>query len=192
MAHSLIILLTGAGIPILCSLLRFVPFPELIVSKFNAYVIEPPVIGSHHNVPILKNMSIVPTRGQALFLVYIFVLNIVASFAGLDLRTPNSWWHDQREEFLAIYSNRVGMLSFANLPLLILYAGRNNILLRVTNWSHSTFLLLHRWVAFICMLEAVIHSAVYLNIHLTIYKDHAEIVSSDRSHIELDQNADIS
>lgn len=135
------------------------------------------MIGSHHNVPILKNMAIVPTRGQALFLLYLFVLNIVGSFAALDQRQPNSWWQDEREEFLALYSNRVGMLSFGNLPLLILYAGRNNVLLWITNWSHSTFLLLHRWIGFICMLEAVIHSAVYLDMHLTIYNDHSEIVS---------------
>lgn len=153
------------------------PLPESIVSKFNAYIIEPAVVGSHHNVPVLRNMAIVPTRGQALFLLYLFILNIVASFTGIDMRTPNSWWGSQKEEFLTIYSNRVGMLAFANLPLLILYAGRNNVLLWITNWSQSTFLLLHRWIGFICMLEAVIHSAVYLNIRVAIYKDHAEVVS---------------
>ncbi|RBQ80709.1 hypothetical protein VDGD_06992 [Verticillium dahliae] len=174
---NLIILLTGAGIPILCSLLRFVPFPESVVSKFYAYIIEPPVLGSSHNVPVLKNLAIVPTRGQALFLVYISVINIIGSFVMLDQKSPNSWWGSKQEEFLSLYSNRVGMLSFANLPLLILYAGRNNILLWITNWSHSTFLLLHRWVAFICMLEAVLHSAVYLDVHVRIYKDHTEIAS---------------
>ncbi|KAM0330482.1 hypothetical protein ACHAQA_003426 [Verticillium albo-atrum] len=174
---NLIILLTGAGIPILCSLLRFIPFPKPVVSKFYSYVIEPPVFGSYHNVPVLKNTTIVPTRGQALFLLYIFVINIIGSFVMLDQRSPNSWWGSKQEEFLSLYSNRVGMLSFANLPLLILYAGRNNILLWVTNWSHSTFLLLHRWVAFICMLEAVLHSAVYLDLHVRIYNDHEEIAS---------------
>ncbi|KAH7362371.1 ferric reductase transmembrane component 4 [Plectosphaerella cucumerina] len=174
---NLIILLTGAGIPILCSLLRFLPFPKSFVSTFNAYLIDPPVFGSHHNVPILKNLAIVPTRGQFLFLLYIFAINIIGSFVALDRRTPNSWWGSPEEEFLSLYSNRVGMLSFANLPLLFLYAGRNNILLWITNWSHSTFLLLHRWIAFICMLEAVLHSAVYLDLHVRIYEDHEEIAS---------------
>ncbi|KAM0276282.1 hypothetical protein ACHAQH_006912 [Verticillium albo-atrum] len=172
---NLIILLTGAGIPILCSLLRFIPFPKSVVSKFYAYIIEPPVFGSSHNVPVLNNSAIVPTRGQALFLLYLFAINIIGSFVMLDQKSPNSWWGSKQEEFLSLYSNRVGMLSFANLPLLILYAGRNNILLWITNWSHSTFLLLHRWVAFICMLEAVLHSAVYLDVHVRIYKDHSEI-----------------
>jgi len=52
---------------------------------------------------------------------------------------------------IAVYvSNRLGLLSFADLPLLMLYAGRNNILLWLTIWSHSTFLLLDRWVSYIC------------------------------------------
>jgi hypothetical protein len=61
-------------------------------------------------------------------------------------------------------ANRIGVLSFANIPLLVLYTGRNNFLLWLTDWSHSTFLLLHRWVAFICTLEACLHSAIYLQI----------------------------
>ncbi|KAI8957694.1 putative rerric reductase like transmembrane component [Daldinia sp. FL1419] len=59
-------------------------------------------------------------------------------------------------------ANRAAALSLANLALLVLYAGRNNILLFITNWSFSTFLLLHRWVAMICTIEACIHASIYL------------------------------
>lgn len=181
--RSLILLLTGAGIPLLCSLLRFLPFPSTFISSFNAHIIDAPAFGSRHNVPLL-NMAIVPTRGQALFLLYIFGINVVASFAGLNVgRTPNSWWGSKNEEFLAVYANRVGMLSFGNLPLLFLYAGRNNVLLWITNWSHSTFLLLHRWIGFICMLQAVLHSAVYLDLHTRVYDDHDEVVSWHSSRV---------
>ncbi|ORY18826.1 hypothetical protein BCR34DRAFT_650847 [Clohesyomyces aquaticus] len=51
--------------------------------------------------------------------------------------------------------NRASVLSFANLCLAILYSSRNNILLYLTNWSHSTFLLIRRWIAFICTLRRV-------------------------------------
>lgn len=50
----------------------------------------------------------------------------------------------------------------ANMALMILYAGRNNLLLWLTNWSHSTFVLLHKYVAWIATLQAVIHSASFL------------------------------
>lgn len=161
--------------------MRFVPIPQPVVTKFYAYVIDPPLIGSRHNLPVFKNLAIMPTRGQALFLLYIFIINIVASFVRLETRSPNSWWGSKEEEYLALFGNRAGMLSFGNLPLLILYAGRNNILLWLTNWSHSTFLLLHRWIAFICVSQAVVHSAVYLDMHRRIYKDHSTIVRRSRN-----------
>lgn len=72
-------------------------------------------------------------------------------------------------------ANRAGVLSFANLPLLILYSGRNNVLLWLTNWTHSTFLLLHRWVAVICVIQACLHSVLWLHLHVAYYHDHSEV-----------------
>jgi len=105
---------------------------------------------------------IVPTRGQALFITYIIIINIVLCAAGYKSIQPNAWFSDTHSEILTYVANRTGVLSFANLPLVFLYAGRNNILLSVTNWSHSTFLLMHRWIASIATLQAVVHSAIYL------------------------------
>lgn len=172
---GLIILASCAGIPILCSLLRFLPLPKSLVSSFNAYIIQPPLFGSSHNVPILRNMAIMPTRGQFLFLLYVFAINIMASFVGYDMPSNVTWTPELG--WLTHYGNRVGVLSFANMPLIFLFAGRNNVLLWLTNWSYSTFLLLHRWIGFICVLEAVIHSAVYLDIYVRIHHDHARIIT---------------
>ena len=172
---GLIILATCAGIPFLCSLLRFVPFPKALVSSFNAHIVQPPAFGTSHNVPILKNMAVMPTRGQFLFLLYIFFINILASFVGYDMPNPDTWTRELG--WLTHYGNRVGVLSFANMPLIFLFAGRNNFLLWLTDWSYSTFLLLHRWIGFICVLQAVIHSAVYLDIYVRIHQDHSHIVT---------------
>jgi predicted ferric reductase len=175
--NSIVILITGAGIPIALSFLRFLPLPPRLVSKFYAYFIEPPAFGKHHAVPIL-GLGLVPTRGQALFICYIIAINIILTAVGHKSLRPNSWYVlGQYEEITNYVANRAGMLSFANLPLLILYAGRNNILLWLTNWSHSTFLLLHRWIAIICMLQAVIHSAIWLHIHVAWGKDHNEVAA---------------
>lgn len=82
---------------------------------------------------------------------------------------PNSWYPTAAGsdgEIVSYLTNRFGVLSFANIPLVFLYAGRNNILLWLTNWSHGTFLLLHRWVAWIAALQAILHSAIYLEIYV--------------------------
>lgn len=59
------------------------------------------------------------------------------------------------------------------MALLILYAGRNNCLLWLTSWSYSTFLLLHRWIAIICTIQACLHSAIYLQQYVAVYHEHS-------------------
>ncbi|KAI1142018.1 hypothetical protein F5Y05DRAFT_402040 [Hypoxylon sp. FL0543] len=162
---GLVILITGAFIPVACSLLRFVPFPKVISSWCNAHFIDPPLFGRRHRNPVL-NLAIMPTRGQSLLIAYFITVNAVLSCAGYKLVMPNAWYGGKHDQLLVYIANRQAVLSLANFPLLILYAGRNNILLSTTDWSYSTFLLLHRWIAIICTLEACIHAAVYLHIYL--------------------------
>lgn len=115
-----------------------------------------------------------PTRGQALFIAYILIINIILSAVGFRSAQPNAWYPDmKRDEILTVFANRVGVISFANIPLLILYSSRNNILLWVTDWSHSTFLLLHRWVAGIATIQAILHSLIYLRLRIEAHT-HAE------------------
>lgn len=163
--YGLVLLLTGAGIPILLSLLRFLPFPDAFISRFNAQFIDAPALGTRHQVPFLKTF-IVPTRGQAFFIVYLWAINIILCSIGYQSRQPNSWYETTTLEIARYIAYRTGVLSFANIALLILYSTRNNVLLWVTNWSHSTFLLLHRWLAVICTLQACIHSAILLQAYL--------------------------
>jgi hypothetical protein len=163
--YGLILFLTGSIIPIGLSLLRLLPWPTWLVSQVNALLIDPPLVRSKHSAPIW-GIGTMPTRGQALFIAYLWLINIMLSSVGYDTIWPHSWYPDKGTEIAGYVSNRLGILSFANLPLVALYSGRNNVLLWLTNWSHSTFLLLHRWVAFICMLQACLHSAIYLQVYV--------------------------
>ncbi|KAE9979703.1 hypothetical protein EG328_000753 [Venturia inaequalis] len=161
--HGIIVIVLGFALPILLSLLRFVPWPQQMASKFNAIFIDAPLFGRRHRQPI-GNIAHVPTRGQALFIFYMFAINIILGSVSFRSVQPNAWFASVSAEITGDVTNRMGVLSFANLPLVILYAGRNNILLKLTNWSHGTFLLLHRWLAFICTLQACLHSAIWLQI----------------------------
>lgn len=161
---GLILVVTGAAIPIALSLLRFLPWPASWVTKVNSYLIDPPLVGSKHATPIW-GLGIMPTRGQALFILYLWMINIVLTIIGFE-NEPSNWYPVAKAAVMRNLANRLGVLSYANVPLVILYAGRNNFLLWLTNWSHSTFLLLHRWMAFICMLHAVLHSLAFLEIAL--------------------------
>ncbi|KAF7556994.1 hypothetical protein G7Z17_g996 [Cylindrodendrum hubeiense] len=160
--YPLMVFLSCVIIPIGFSFLRLLPFPTKLRSKFYAYVIDPPIFGKRHSVPVL-GLGFVPTRGQALFIMYIIAINIVACCADTPHFNPNpnargGHLSDQNKYI----PGRIGAVSLANVPLLILYAGRNSLLLWLTNWSHSTFLLLHRWIGTICAIEGIAHSLIWL------------------------------
>jgi hypothetical protein len=53
---------------------------------------------------------------------------------------------------------RTGEIAYIISPLIFLFSSRNNILQWLTNWSHSTYLVLHRWIARVFALLAVLHS----------------------------------
>ncbi|CAG8408234.1 unnamed protein product [Penicillium salamii] len=172
--YGLIIFITGCVAPIFLSLIRFIPLPSQFFIALNAHLIDPPLAGKRHAVPVL-GAGIVPTRGQALFIAYIVIVNIILSSVGYQISRPGTMYPNLSYQLAAWVSNRLGVLSFANLPLLILYSGRNNILLWMTDWSRSTFLLIHRWIAFICTLQACLHSLIYLA--LVIWENDHEIKS---------------
>ncbi len=164
---SLVLLLSGFVIPIGFSLLRFLPFPAVWRALFNAWVIDPPAFGSKHDVPVAGGLLQVPRRGQALFIGYLVVINVVLSAVNYAWVADENWFPGDKWRWMVmLIANRLGLLSFANLPLLFLYAGRNNVLLWLTNWPHATFLLLHRWVAAIATLQAILHSILYLAAYL--------------------------
>ncbi|KAI2780436.1 ferric reductase like transmembrane component-domain-containing protein [Daldinia loculata] len=161
---GLVILLSGVIIPIGFSLLRFLPFSKRWASALNGHFIYPSLLRPWRGSPVAAVIGDPPTRGQALFIGYLILLNIFLSAFKYDTHPDgfHYWWNDGPDEIMGDLANRLGVLSFANFALLVLYSSRNNILLWLTNWQHSTFVLLHRWVARIAVLEAILHSLIFL------------------------------
>ncbi|KFY92796.1 hypothetical protein V498_04766 [Pseudogymnoascus sp. VKM F-4517 (FW-2822)] len=58
-------------------------------------------------------------------------------------------------------ADRTGIISYANLPVLWMFSGRNNVFLWATGWSFSTFNIFHRHVARIATIQAIVHSVAY-------------------------------
>ncbi|KAK6956571.1 hypothetical protein Daesc_001849 [Daldinia eschscholtzii] len=161
---ALVILLSGVVIPVGFSLLRFLPFPKRWASALNGRFIYPSLLRPWRDSPVAAVVGDPPTRGQALFIAYLILLNVFLSAFKYDTHPDGFgyWWNDGPDEIMGDLANRLGVLSFANFALLVLYSSRNNVLLWLTNWQHSTFVLLHRWVARIAVLQAILHSLVFL------------------------------
>ena len=136
------------------------PVISSLIENLNPYLFYPSSIGTYHIRPLPWLIGNAPTLGQAWYIIAFILLNIILTCVGYKLLSPlkHPWGYNKRGEILAYAGYRTGEFAFGLLPLTILFAGRNNILLWLTNWSHSTYLLLHRWIARLFVLHTVLHS----------------------------------
>lgn len=137
-----------------------------LYDKLRPYIVWPSLIGSYHVRPLPYLLGNAPTVGQTLYVVMFLALNVVLTAAGYRSVQPNAWFATQWQEIMGYVSARTGVLAFALTPLVILFSGRNNLLLWATNWSHSTFMILHRWVARIYALQVILHSITELVLYI--------------------------
>ncbi|KAJ5131567.1 uncharacterized protein N7515_007606 [Penicillium bovifimosum] len=102
------------------------------------------------------------TRAEALVITGFWLISIILSVVGYRTFTGNIYWPDIPSQILRYSADRTGIMSFANLPLVWLFGGRNNIFLWATGWSFASFNIFHRHVARIATVQAVVHSILYL------------------------------
>lgn len=150
--HRLALFLCGFLVPILLSLLKFVPISDVRASRWRSYFIHPTVWSHQWSMQIREAGDISLTRGQACFILYMLALNVVFVATGQYDSTHSFWTLDGRHgQLITCLANRFGALALANIPLLFLYAGRNNFLLSVTSKSPS-LRLLHHVLLIVCQI----------------------------------------
>ncbi|KAJ2922188.1 hypothetical protein H1R20_g14899, partial [Candolleomyces eurysporus] len=167
--NAIAIGVSSVFIPILFSLFRFLPTRPLWYSRLVA-MLEKPFAGHRHRNPTVADLGIMPTRGQALYVLYLILTQIFLAIFPLVFSLPNSIAPTRRDHFLVLIGDRTGALAMADFVALFLFSSRNNILLWITDWSHSTFLLLHRWIAYCLIIQVSMHSALLL---ASYYASHA-------------------
>ncbi|KIW85903.1 hypothetical protein Z517_01296 [Fonsecaea pedrosoi CBS 271.37] len=120
-----------------------------------AQIIIPATFGSHHNRPLL--WSTIPTRMETIVLVSFYIMTFILCCVGYYITSPNLYYTKSQQAWRYI-SDRTGIISYAMLPWLWLFAGRNNIFLWLTGWSFSTFNIFHRHIARAATILAIVHS----------------------------------
>ncbi|KAJ5657211.1 uncharacterized protein N7484_000860 [Penicillium longicatenatum] len=109
-------------------------------------------------------------RAEALAVGGFWILSIVLSLVGYRTFEGNIYWADVTSQILRYAADRTGIMAFANLPLLWLFGGRNNILIWATGWSFATYNIFHRHVARVATFQALAHAAFYLVIYFRANK----------------------
>lgn len=149
----LVLFLVGIGIPIILTALTYLPYTDTIAHWVKPRLIYPTVLGRHVE-PVL-HLCHIPTLGQSAYILIICTLTLVLTF--VDCLDLFSFRPSEKVDIITYLGKRTGVLSMGFLPLTVLFAGRNNLLLHLSNWSHSTYMLLHRWVARLCLLLVLLH-----------------------------------
>ncbi|KAJ8112844.1 hypothetical protein OPT61_g4885 [Boeremia exigua] len=157
---AIVIAAVSVLLPVLLSLLRFVPglSANRGWSSFKSILIYPSIFGRKHREPVAGGL--VPTRGQTLYIVLISLLNLILLVAPYSIKQPQASFLTKGNQLLSIVGNRAGSMAMGNVVGLFLFSSRNSILLYFTDWSYSTYLLLHRWLGYWAILHTVIHSAM--------------------------------
>lgn len=140
--------------------------PKRIRIWFRKYLLFPALFKEKCSVPIRLSegfpIDYIPPRIVTITIFCYYVINII--FCAVPYRGfwEFQWYpHDTASLMYTYVGNRTGILSFANIPILIIFASRNNIFQWLTGWSYATFQHFHRHVSVICVLEAFVHSVCY-------------------------------
>ena len=92
-------------IPIAFPLLCFVPFPGTWRSKFDAWIIDPPLFDNKHDTLVLFGLVPVLKRGQALFIFYFIVINTVLSAVSYQYANPNMRYPDNKYRWMCMLTS---------------------------------------------------------------------------------------
>ncbi|KAH7149028.1 ferric reductase like transmembrane component-domain-containing protein [Dactylonectria estremocensis] len=178
--YTLAVLFVALFLPVVLSLLRFVPLfnRSRTWTWLNSTLIHPPAWGSSHRTPVASYLGggLVPTRGQVLYVALISFLNVVFLVAPYYSLHPQSSFASLREQEVSLIGNRAGVLALGNMVALFVFSSRNNVLLYLTNWSHGTFLILHRWLGYWTIILTALHSVMLLAYYLLFGDYESEFV----------------
>ncbi|KAK9457089.1 ferric reductase NAD binding domain-containing protein [Dipodascopsis uninucleata] len=132
----------------------------LQLNWFRQHIFLPALAGTRHHraIPFL---GFVPLRSEFLIISIHMIYNLLVCSVHYTPHYPN-YFSISPKLLVEIYiSHRTGILSFAHMPLLMIFASRNNFLSAVTGWSFSTFNFYHKWLGRLAFVHASIHAIMW-------------------------------
>lgn len=123
------------------------------------FITVPAAFGDRCSQPL--GWCTIPPRAQTLTIAAFIALNVVLSCANYRLTDGNLYWPKKSDQLLRYVSDRTGIISLANFPLVWLFGMRNDVLMWLTGWGFGTYNAFHRWAARVATVQAIIHSLGY-------------------------------
>jgi hypothetical protein len=171
---TIVIAVVGAFIPLAVAILKLLPFQTSRTWTYiQSTMLHPAAWGTRHRVPFILGMM--PTRGQALYIAIVSFLNVVLLLAPYVITQPQTSFSSTNMQTLSIIGNRAGSMAMGNTVVLLLFSARNNVLFFFSDWSYSTYLILHRWLGYWAVFHTILHSLMLLAYYVTVGTYEAEL-----------------
>lgn len=103
-----------------------------------------------------------PTRLESIVIGIYAILAIIFCCVDYQFQYPNTIFKYRTCGTLVYIADRTGIIAISQLPLLFLFAGRNNFLVPITGWTYRTFNIYHRWIARVVWVLLLIHAVCYV------------------------------
>ncbi|KFA51450.1 hypothetical protein S40293_10077 [Stachybotrys chartarum IBT 40293] len=147
--YTVAIFLIASTLPALLSLPRLIPgvVKSQPWSDLQSTLINPPVFGQRHREPAAGSVGLVPTRGQALYVFVISLLNVIFLLGPFVHSHPQSIFSTRASQALSIIGNHAGSMTMGNAAA-------------------------HRWLGYWCLLHTVLHSLMLFQ-YYAIYGNYA-------------------
>ncbi|CCH41325.1 Ferric reductase transmembrane component [Wickerhamomyces ciferrii] len=137
-------------------------FNNKVINWYRANISIPALFnGEHTEAPSRWKFfsTLIPTRAESIVVFFFIMLNLLLStvhyrFAGYEMTS-------RFQAFTIFVADREGLIAFGLIPLLIIFAGRNNIITSLTGIPYTSMIVYHKWVARLMWLAAMIHSACW-------------------------------
>jgi predicted ferric reductase len=104
----------------------------------------------------------IPTRTESIAVLIFLIINVIVLLPNYRVFNNNTYWPDDTAIQLGRYiADRSGIIAFTQLPMIYLFAGRNNLLLFLTGWSYDRFIVAHKWISRTMFFHSMVHSLAY-------------------------------
>lgn len=143
------------------------------VRRFRKHILLPPTFKYTHSsvYKLFKYYSFnIPTRFQTLILIGFFIIRFVLYFTNYPVVMPNFISNTVAKQITSYLAYRSGVFALTQIPLMLLFGGRNNFLLWITGWSLDTFNVFHRWLGRSVLIDLIIHGAAYTRSSVNVGK----------------------
>ena len=105
--------------------------------------------------------SLIPTRFESIVIFFYYVYTIVTHAINMEALDNDPVFDSKYNAQIRYCADRTGITATIVMPLVFLYAGRNNFLQWLTGWQYQTFVAYHRHTARVMFYLVVIHAVLF-------------------------------